>query len=414
MPAGSTVYVLGAGFNWEVQDWDGVRPPMARDFFRKLLTSKRYSAGAYTHRIPLVFQYIEERYGLAEADLRSQDLDLEEVFSLLDRERLHAEQQADRKTATTLLRTSWQLKMAISETIAFFEHFVLRSDVMRSFGERMLEEGANFITLNYDGILEVVLEWASGPSLVRPPQSPPGWMQVAPISDETLTWNFSKWRRPLAYGVKFGEVQLEVTGFKETYASGGVYYTYPNNTLYDNGIVVKPHGSLNWYRYTEVPASSSGRLADKEFMSQKEGTVVLKRSPQHYWMYNPPEANGYLLDPLIIPPVELKSEVYKEPAVRAFVDELQRVAKRALSRCSRLIIIGYSLPPTDTHIEELLREGLAGQELERLVIVNPDSSAVERAIGVVPSHKSSQIYQDLPAFLAQEPVMLREERSTTT
>jgi hypothetical protein len=72
------------------------------------------------------------------------------------------------------------------------------------------------------------------------------------------------------------------------------------------------------------------------------------------------------------------------------------------------------LPPTDTHIEELLREGLAGHELERLVIVNPDPSAVERARGVVPLYKSSEVYQDLPTFLAQEPVRLGEERSTTT
>jgi hypothetical protein len=37
--------------------------------------------------------------------------------------------------------------MAVSETIAFFESFAVRSEVMRSFGEHALEEGANFITL---------------------------------------------------------------------------------------------------------------------------------------------------------------------------------------------------------------------------------------------------------------------------
>jgi hypothetical protein len=57
---------------------------MAKDFFKVLLNSKRYSAGAYTRRIPLVFHYVWERYRLKEEDLRSQDLDLEQVFSQLD------------------------------------------------------------------------------------------------------------------------------------------------------------------------------------------------------------------------------------------------------------------------------------------------------------------------------------------
>jgi hypothetical protein len=117
-------------------------------------------------------------------------------------------------------------------------------------------------------------------------------------------------------------------------------------------------------------------------------------------MYTPPQAKGFLLDPLIIPPVELKGEVYQEQAIKAFVDDLQLVAKRVLSRCSRLVVIGYSLPRTDTHIEGLLRDGLADRELEQLVVVNPDSSAIERVIEVVPSYKTYQSYRDLPAYLA--------------
>ena len=204
----------------------------------------------------------------------------------------------------------------------------------------------------------------------------------------------------MGYGVKFSEVQLEVTGFKETYAPGVVYYAHRKNRLYESSIVVKPHGSLNWYRYTEVPATTSDRGASKAFLSRKEGVVVLKRSPQDYWMYTPPQAKGFLLDPLIIPPVELKGEVYQEQAIKAFVDELQLVAKRVLSRCSRLVVIGYSLPRTDTHIEGLLRDGLADRELEQLVVINPDSSAIERVMEVVPSYKTYQSYRDLPAYLA--------------
>jgi hypothetical protein len=108
--AGATVYILGAGFNWEVQDTDGERPPMAKNFFKVLMNSRRYSAGAYTHRIPLVFRYISDRYGLSEEDLRSQDLDLEQVFSQLDRERIDAEQETETETVASLLETSRQLK----------------------------------------------------------------------------------------------------------------------------------------------------------------------------------------------------------------------------------------------------------------------------------------------------------------
>lgn len=78
------------------------------------------------------------------------------------------------------------------------------------------------------------------------------------------------------------------------------------------------------------------------------------------------------------------------------------MAKRVLSRCSRLVVIGYSLPRTDTHIEGLLRAGLAGHELERLVVVNPDRAAGERVMEVVPAYRVSKVYRDLPAYLTQE------------
>jgi hypothetical protein len=101
-------------------------------------------------------------------------------------------------------------------------------------------------SFNYDSIIETLLEYASGPTSARSPRGRPGWMRVAPLSDETLTWSFWNWRRPLGYGVKFSEVQLEVTGFKETYAPGAVYYAHPKNRLYESSIVVKPHGSLKF------------------------------------------------------------------------------------------------------------------------------------------------------------------------
>jgi hypothetical protein len=55
----------------------------------------------------------------------------------------------------------------------------------------------------------------------------------------------------------------------------------------------------------------------------------------------------------------------------------------AVHRASSIVLIGYSLPPTDLHSTALLRVSVKNESLRSLVVVNPDKEARQRAQSVL-------------------------------
>jgi hypothetical protein len=75
------------------------------------------------------------------------------------------------------------------------------------------------------------------------------------------------------------------------------------------------------------------------------------------------------MDPVIIPP-----QLYKRYQDHPF-PQVWDQALEALSTCRELIVTGYSFPPTDFRTRRLFLEAFSGNhKLDRLVVVNPDSS----------------------------------------
>lgn len=139
------------------------------------------------------------------------------------------------------------LKSFLAEYLSDFELFGHRSDVMREFGTVIYREQPTVLTLNYDCILEALVESASGVNITIT-QSFRGEYDIsAEISDEELPYSHFNWNRPLAYGIQFDEVQLQRAGLP-TYVEGSLFYSHPDNKLYPWRIL-KLHGSLNWFRY---------------------------------------------------------------------------------------------------------------------------------------------------------------------
>lgn len=110
--------------------------------------------------------------------------------------------------------------------------------------------------------------------------------------------------------------------------------------------VLKLHGSTNW----AFPGYQGGKL-----------TV--------FGSYDDVREKGYT--PELIPPTWRKS----------FDGSLMYVWKEALtqiSRATRLVIIGFSVPPTDLHFKYLIAGGLRENvSLREIVFVNPNKDAVE-------------------------------------
>jgi len=103
----------------------------------------------------------------------------------------------------------------------------------------------------------------------------------------------------------------------------------------------------------------------------KESEIILKRGT--WWFARPPDHNGWLITPIIITPVLYKDEYYNKIPFK----EIWEQAKDALSKCKKLVIIGYSFSPTDFSTKSLLIESLMENDLEELIVINPDHNLLK-------------------------------------
>lgn len=68
------------------------------------------------------------------------------------------------------------------------------------------------------------------------------------------------------------------------------------------------------------------------------------------------------------------------------------------SNCKRLIIGGYSFPPTDFHMKHLFLEAFRENKLEELIVINPDSNIIKTAKELCHYRGQVKYYSDLKEF----------------
>jgi hypothetical protein len=200
--------------------------------------------------------------------------------------------------------------------------------------------------------------------------------KVDELSDEDLSCHFHNWDYNLGYGVKFDEVELDLPGVPIP-VSGERFYANPKNQLY-TWHILKLHGSLNWYQY--LPVSIFPEFVRNELdraQKPREGTI-LKRT--QFWLdaMTLPARGEWFIDPIIVPPTLFKEQYLYDAEYSHLLLPVWEKAQEALSKCKKLIVIGYSFPPRDFATKKLFIEAFADNQLEQLTIVNPDTSTVQR------------------------------------
>jgi hypothetical protein len=132
--------------------------------------------------------------------------------------------------------------------------------------------------------------------------------------------------------------------------------------LYDPPLL-KLHGSLNWFVYTGVRPYQT--LGSHE--QTKAGSTLLYQGD--WWFNEPLDVGGEIVVPIIITPV-----LHKNIDHNSIIGELWGRAKRELSECSRLVIGGYSFPPTDFHTRRLFLEAFTGRSPDEVIVINPNTT----------------------------------------
>jgi len=158
--------------------------------------------------------------------------------------------------------------------------------------------------------------------------------------------------------------------------------------------IMKLHGSLNWTRCAkcggtvplDLPALIAGYDLTRSLIrgAQYVRLPVRKRLVQIKHCELPCEA-----EPLIVPPTWNKAQY------RDLVSVWERAAAH-LAEAESIIVIGYSLPPTDEFFRYLYAIGTSGRtRLKRFWLIDPDRSAVykrfERLLG--PVVRDSRIFR---------------------
>lgn len=319
------MYLLGAGVNQFVTDWHGLKPPLANNFFQMVLSSDKYKGEHYTNRIAPLYDYISHFWKKNRGFLQNEPFNLEDCFTMLQLQRNEAELKGDHKEYTRLAKLEFLLKSFLAEYLSEFEIFAVTSDQMREFGSVIYRERPTILSLNYDCVVEAAIETASGVNTNVPLSFLGRPDKEGGVPDDELPYSHCNWNRPLAYGIQFDYVQLRRAGLS-TYVNGSRFYSHPTNKLY-SWKVLKLHGSLNWFQYLPIRKYPSFNPEEQKLPEERLKEVLLVEG--NWWFSEPPDLEGWILDPLIITPVLYKDQYYQSPL---FLD-IWRQAREELSTC---------------------------------------------------------------------------------
>jgi hypothetical protein len=381
-----TVYLFGAGVNRSIRTPEGLRPPLATDLFQQALQHEML-AEVGREDLTKLFEYIERYWKLSAESLRERPFDIEACFTLLQQQRLEFE-RVDAQHAEYLARVDNQLAALLARFVGHVELYTDTSPDLLELGRRLLGERPAILTFNYDTIVESVIEAASGHSdLPRPPEGR--------VPDYGLPYSRHNWNRALAYGVRFDEVELQQSGTVWEPVPGDRFYEHPDNGLYAPPFL-KLHGSLNWLVHTARRVfpeySEHYEMPD----NPKEGLVVLKSG--FPWVrpdFTPPDDFEWILEPIIITPM-----LYKRLDGDGLIGRTWRRARKELLGCRRLVVVGYSFPPSDFAVRRLFLEAFVDGPPDELVVINPERSKAETAASLCHFGKNPMVSSNLEEYLS--------------
>jgi hypothetical protein len=310
-----TVLVLGAGFTRAVVP---TAPLIRGDYGIPTLRNEFDS-------FPAAAQVLRD----AQIDGRS-DIDLELLLTrLMGMPYDSADAHHEFALVTTRLLRSVALKIAEAKASYVDE------GCLKSFARAVSESGASIVTFNYDDLVDQALYQTHAPN----------------------DYSAQHWHPDGGYG----------------FLCEPSFVTVATAPMFMNdcrSLLLKLHGSFNWRcRLGDAGPRSPNQILHREnwfveTLPIETPRAVLDRIEAHL----EPE-------PLIVPPVLLKSDLTLHPVLRLVWSR----ARERLAEATRVIFLGYSLPTTDLAAKTLFRETIASRtdvEIDVVSIKDADANAM--------------------------------------
>lgn len=356
-----TLYLLGAGINRGIVDPHGVRPPLSRDLFKQALRHPKYAS---MRPLGPLFALIEKYWHRSVDQLKEDDFDLEECFTFVQLKARQVSASETHEGPFQWFLIEELLLQLLCGVLNECSPWAIRSEPFAAFGRAIFDQNAAVLTFNYDNLLEEAIERASPSThhLITLPH--PQHDDGVTATDAEIKFAWHQWNSRLAYRIRFDEVALRRPG--NTKIVDGTRYYSLVETQAPTPAFLKLHGSIGWYQRTGHFVDGSPLRASDDARSNN---TVLTHSSVRPGLPDMDLADGEVLQPLIITPA-LNKPYDRHP----FFGILWSEALAELRDCKRLIVAGYSFPPTDFEVRRLFREVFSLWNLDELCIVNPDTS----------------------------------------
>jgi hypothetical protein len=114
-----------------------------------------------------------------------------------------------------------------------------------------------------------------------------------------------------------------------------------------------------------------------------------------WWQNEMPDLHGEIVQPIIITPV-LNKELNQNSIIR----QTWIQALKELSECKKLIVGGYSFPPTDFHTRRLFLEAFSEHSLAEIIVINPDTRVVQLVKNLCHFKRPVLACRDLDEFVS--------------
>jgi len=327
----NTVYIVGAGASYgdniEVKDAQHpatpTKPPMIRGFFRRsLLDAIRYEPNQIEKDYPDAFEWIRAQIprtnGKPVGEPPWDQINLEEVFTAVELRREFESPESDAGARLRIVRN--QLVGYITRILGLCTQNAYgelsRALVWRLNGEDSL------LTFNWDLLL-----------------------------DEPFTISGCQ------------EPQLD-NFVRSRYASTSAEGT---DSDHGTGLYLKMHGSLNWFLCTNPKCKFASEIQIDSNLHYCLLRAAGFRANTDIWAVDLGCSHcGSATEPLIVPPL-----VRKPITDSGIIRSIWGLARNKLQTADRMVLIGFSVPPTDFFVHWLLHSAALDNPAVDVVVVNP-------------------------------------------
>ena len=385
-----TFWLFGAGASHHYAlNAFGVPVPLANGFFEafhRLPTSQGFHA-----RVGPLIYFLEHYRGVSPSEAPKWTENIEEFMTSVERELEELKESAGGRRFT-----EEQLKRAVSYTEVFNNMTFIFANVLNeaqngsamSFYRAILElcgPNDSFATFNWDTLLDRALMDTGGWS----PNTGYGLNFRAVLdgswkdSMEGETGFLSGWKLFKLHGstnwlVPYAVVHFRSLEYKSIIPGSGDLFLYWHSSLPYATYKNRWTGGYVPTTYCYYPPNIPGEFFTKAQLSPEPDHVFVSATRRFLSAFEEGDSKGVPSSPILITPVRQK----KYDAYSATIQGLWNQAVKALEEASRVVVVGYSFPPTDTRALDLFRSLLAARGGQISVeIVAPGVADIAKRIG---------------------------------